>query len=400
MATTRSYTINGVVDSAKLDASIAKVTSSKTYKIEVQADGTQTSQLSKSIDTVTTKTGEATRTISTFNTKTGELTGTTQRLTSTLNNTSMSLSEMATNFTDIIKKVTLFGAATAVIGLFTAACGEAITTVKEFDAAVTDFKKVSDLSGDSLQKYTEQLGELGESVARTTTEMVQSATEFKKSGYSDEDSARLSKVAEMYKNIADAQLTSGESAGFIISQMKAYGNETEAFAQHTIDAVNNISNNMAVSSSDVSEGLTKGAAGMSALGNTFEQTAALVSSGSEIMTNQASRVSRGLMTIGNNIAKLAQASDTMNIATKTGSQSIELINKETDDLNSTYDVLSQISEQWGNMSKEQQTNLAITLAGKLILARIGLIAGKEIIQYFFYCLFNNGNLKILIPSYQ
>jgi Phage-related minor tail protein. len=123
--------------------------------------------------------------------------------------------------------------------------------------------------------------------------MIQSATEFKKSGYSDEDSAVLARIAEEYKNIADAELTSSESAGFIISQMKAYGDETEKFAQHTIDAVNNISNNMAVSSSDVSEGLTKSAAGMSALGNTFEETASLVASGSEIMTNQASRVSRG-----------------------------------------------------------------------------------------------------------
>ena len=38
---------------------------------------------------------------------------------------------------------------------------------KDFDDALTEFKKVSDLSGDSLNEYTQQLGELGESVART-----------------------------------------------------------------------------------------------------------------------------------------------------------------------------------------------------------------------------------------
>jgi hypothetical protein len=70
------------------------------------------------------------------------------------------------------------------------------------------------------------------------------------------------------------------------------------------------------------------------------------------------------MTIGNNIAKLAQSSNTMDIATKNGAKSIELINKETGDLNSTYKVLEQISDSWDDMSDAQRTNLAITLAGK------------------------------------
>jgi TP901 family phage tail tape measure protein len=365
-----------------------------TVKTSITSGGT------KEVTTYKDALNNTAKTVTTFNAA-GQQTSTI--LKSVKENTSGAstvIGQLGQDFLDTTAKVLKFGASTAVIALFSTAIAGAISTVKDFDAAITDFKKVSDLSGDSLKKYTDQLGVLGDSVARTTTQMVESATEFKKSGYSDEDSAQLAKVAEMYKNIADAELSSGESASFIISQMKAYSNETQDFAQHTIDAVNNISNNMAISSSDVSEGLTKGAAGMSALGNTFEQTAALVSAGAEIMTHQASRVSRGLMTIGNNVAKLAKSSDTMSVATKSGAKSIELINSQTGDLNSTYEVLSQIASQWDNMTKAQQTNLAITLAGKLILARIGLIAGKEIIQYFFCYLFNNnGNLKILIPNY-
>ena len=49
--------------------------------------------------------------------------------------------------------------------------------------------------------------------------------EFKKSGYSEEDSAELARIASLYQNIADEQITAGDSANFIISQMKAFNIE-------------------------------------------------------------------------------------------------------------------------------------------------------------------------------
>lgn len=74
---------------------------------------------------------------------------------------------------------------------------EAVQTIKEFDDALTEMKKVTDLSGESLEKYTKQLGELGETVARSRAEMTESATSFLKSGYSEEDSAKLAQIAEL-----------------------------------------------------------------------------------------------------------------------------------------------------------------------------------------------------------
>lgn len=42
-----------------------------------------------------------------------------------------------------------------------------VEEVYELDGALTEFKKVSDLSGDSLDKYVDKLSEMGQSVART-----------------------------------------------------------------------------------------------------------------------------------------------------------------------------------------------------------------------------------------
>ena len=143
------------------------------------------------------------------------------------------------SFGDIVTKVGKFYLATKPIQMMQKAFDEAIETVKEFDDTLVEFRKVSDLSGDSLTAYTQKLAEMGEVTGSTMTSMVAAATEFKKSGYSDEDAATLASVAEKYRNISDEQLSAGESANFIIAQLKAF-NMTASESEHIIDAVNEV----------------------------------------------------------------------------------------------------------------------------------------------------------------
>ena len=268
------------------------------------------------------------------------------------------------DFSGTLLKVAEFQIITKILNLATSAMSEAVSTVKEYDDALTEFKKVSDLSGESLDEYTEKLGKLGGEVARTRTEMVASATEFKKSGFSDEDSAQLAKISEMYRNTADEAISSAESAGFIVSQMKAYNNETEGFAQHTIDAINNVSDNMAVSSSDISNGLSKTSSAMSALGNSFEESMAMVAGATEVLHGQATKVARGLRTIGNNFANQAKKAGTLTYQVNGVTQSLSLLDEQTGDLKSTYSIFEELSKEWQNMSNAEKQSIAIQYAGK------------------------------------
>lgn len=101
--------------------------------------------------------------------------------------------------------------------------------------------------------------------------MVASATEFRKNGFNDEDSAMLAQVANMYINVADEAISASDSASLIISQMKAFGIEANN-AMRIIDSINEVSNNYAVSSADVASALTKTSSAMGVLGNDFNQT--------------------------------------------------------------------------------------------------------------------------------
>lgn len=323
-------------------------------KTTTDANNTVTT-LKTTTDSYQDKLGNLITTVTEYNSATGQ---TTTETTKTAN----ANKKLGQSFTDVIGKVAKFYLATLPIQAMQKAIIEATQTIKDFDDAMTDFKKVSDLNGESLNDYTDKLAKLGETVARTRTEMVQNATIFKQGGYSDEDSAELARIASLYQNVADSEVSAGDAGQFVISQMKAF-HLTASQAESIVDKLNETSNNFAVSNTDLAQGLSKSASALSALGNTQDQTIGLITAGTEIMVGQASTVSRGLQTIGININKVAQTSKQLEIAVGGATKQIDLFDDAGNQL-STFDVLKQISEQWDNMTTSEKTAIASTLAGK------------------------------------
>ena len=143
------------------------------------------------------------------------------------------------NLGDAISRLSNFYIASLPIRAVQTAITETISTVKDFDSALIEFRKVSDLAGESLTNYVAKLAEMGEVTGSTMQAMVEASTEFRKSGFSDNDSAQLASIAEKYRNIADEEISAGESASFIIAQMKAFNVEAGQ-AEHIIDSVNEV----------------------------------------------------------------------------------------------------------------------------------------------------------------
>lgn len=193
--------------------------------------------------------------------------------------------------------------------------------------------------------------------------MLQSATLFKQANFTEDESAQLARLAELYRNVADGQISSAESSSFMISQMKAFNIEAKD-AGVILDRVNEVSNKFAVSSTDIAKGLTSNSASLASFGNTMSETIGLITAGTEIMTGKATQVANGLKSVGSNIVKTANQAGELQIKIQGSSKSIKLLDENTGDLRSTYAVLKDISEDWNKMSKAEQSNLALKLAGK------------------------------------
>lgn len=213
-----------------LDAEFKKISQTKSINVDVKIDGQSFKNVNKVVETYSNNLGTTQQKIRILNQENEELYSKLNKITNKfkpfnkeVKESSQNLSETAktakqasgsiTNlgeatskaetqakslgqsFGDIVTKIGKFYLATKPIQMMQQAFDEAVETVKEFDDAMTDLRKVSDLEGQALDDYTKKLGELGETVARSRTEMTQNATIFKQAGYSDDDAATLARVA-------------------------------------------------------------------------------------------------------------------------------------------------------------------------------------------------------------
>lgn len=183
--------------------------------------------------------------------------------------------------------------------------------------------------------------------------MVEAATEFRKSGFGDEDAANLALVATMYQNVADESISAADSAGFIIAQMKAFNIEAEN-ATHIIDAVNEVSNNYAVSSSDLANNLGKVSAALSVGGNSFEETLGMMTAITEI-TRNSSTAARGLVSVQSRFNQIIdETSSTGQKLTAFYDKHGIAIKDQDGQLRNLYDVLKDTAGIWGTLDKNEQ----------------------------------------------
>ena len=154
----------------------------------------------------------------------------------------------ATGFAKAVTERFKYSIANALIYGTQNAIKDMVANVRELDAAQTELRKVTDLSGKSLAKFTDQAYEVGSKVAKTGTEIVQASTEFAKMGKDPQTALRLSELASRFQNIADTEIDAATSAKFINSQLKAFG-DTKSLqkftgdfekAEHIIDATNEV----------------------------------------------------------------------------------------------------------------------------------------------------------------
>lgn len=183
--------------------------------------------------------------------------------------------------------------------------------------------------------------------------MVDASTEFKKSGFSEDDAAILARVASEYQNVADEQLSAGEAANFIISQMKAF-NMTAADAEHIIDAVNEVSNNTAVSSADIATNIGKASAALAVGNNTYEETLALMTGIVEI-TRSGTKAARGLVSVQSRLNQIVDDGSSVGQKLTAWYKEHDIaIYDQEGQLRNLYSILTDVAKIWPELTTNEK----------------------------------------------
>lgn len=156
-----------------------------------------------------------------------------------LNSTTKHSVSIFQDFTNTFLKMAKFNTVNLIYDAIINSMSEMIEVTEKLNAATVEFQKVSDLNGESLREYKEHLGELGAEVGRTMSEMIEGSTTFRKSGFTDEESAQLAKINAMFQNIADEELSASDAAQILISTMKGFNLTTDE-VEHIADVINEV----------------------------------------------------------------------------------------------------------------------------------------------------------------
>jgi len=287
-----------------------------------------------------------------------------------VNNMGTGLKGMAGQWLNITKKVLAFGAATAVIGGATKVVGAMVKNVVDLNKASVELQKVSNFreGTQSLKDFTAEAFKVGKTIAKTGTEVVVAATEFSRAGYADKDITELGRVALLYQNISDEEISVADSASVMIAMTKAFKKESLT-AIHAVDEINAVANAFAVSSADIGTALPKVASTMALAGNTSAEAIGLLTAGTEMMPHQASRVARGLRSITLNLQGMTDKGvKSLDLTAKMEKNfnkiGITLKDKTTGQLKSTYQIMGELSKVFPNLTSDQKKYYAALIGGK------------------------------------
>ena len=244
---------------------------------------------------------------------------------------------------------------------------DVVVQVKAIDDALVELKKVSDLTGDEIEQFTDRAFNLGKTVARTGIDTIKAVTEIKRAGYELSESEYLAKYALMMTNVAEGITDAGEAAKIFVSILKGT-NQDVSYASTLLDEMNQISNNAAINFDNLASMTQRIAATLNTLGTDVEHTMGLITGAYEVLQDE--RVAKGISVIGLRMQGLNE-----DLEEEAGLQSkvnealekyagISVFDSRTGQLRDYYSVLADLASVWDNISKNAQVYLTTTLAGK------------------------------------
>lgn len=262
--------------------------------------------------------------------------------------------------------------------------------IASLDDALVDLKKTTAMSKTQLEDFYYDANDVAKQMGVTTEEIITQASAWSRLGYSSQEAATtMAKLSSKFASISPGMSTDEAQEG-LVSIMKAFDIDPDDVETEIMDKVNVLGNKFAEENQDVIEGLKRSAAAMSAMGQSFTDTAALFTGGMEILQDSES-MGTALRTLSMRVRGYDEetnqlSDDLVNVTgevadlTKTAqdSQGVSLFTDATQEhYRSMVEYLGDIADRWDQISEKNQTELLQKLFGK---NRAN--AGAAIIQNF------------------
>ena len=158
---------------------------------------------------------------------------------------------------------------------------QGVTYVRELDSALTEMKKVSDETTESLKAFQEESFDIADSVASTAKEIQNSTADWLRLGYAMDEASELARTTAVYKAVGDDMdiATATES---MVSTLQGFQLEADQ-AANIVDQFNEVSNNFAIDSKGIGDALQRSAASFNAANTGMSEAIALITATNAVL---------------------------------------------------------------------------------------------------------------------
>ena len=254
---------------------------------------------------------------------------------------------------------------------------QAVSTIVELDTVLVDLKKTTSMSSSELNSFYYDANNVAKQMGVTTKEIIEQASAWSRLGYSSKEaSTEMAKLSSQFASISPGMSTDEAQEG-LVSIMKAFDVNPEDVKTKIMDKINVLGNKFAENNQDVVEGLKRSSAAMAAMGQSFEDTAALFTGGMEILQDSES-MGTALRSVAMRIRGYSEETgeldgELQNVTgdvlklTKTAkdAQGVSIFTDATQKhYKSMVDYLGEIADRWDDISEQNQTEILSKLFAK------------------------------------
>lgn len=156
-----------------------------------------------------------------------------------------------------------------------------VNTIKELDTAMVELRKVTEGTSKEYESFRKEVRATATEIAATNSNLIQSAADWARLGYSIKEATELAKDAQIFVNVGDGVDIKG-ATDMMITAMKAFNIEADE-ALSIVDKYNEIGNNFALSATDIGDAMQRSASVLAASNTSFDESIALITAGNEII---------------------------------------------------------------------------------------------------------------------
>lgn len=256
---------------------------------------------------------------------------------------------------------------------------EMISSVRELDTAMTELRKVTDLSEQAYNQYLKTAVKTSQEVGASLSDTVNATADFARLGYNISDATNLAEAALVYKNVGDGISGIGEASESIISTVKAFKEfgVSASNAMSIVDKFNKVGNEFAISSEGIGTALQKSASSLAAAGNSLDESIALIAGMNTVVQNPEV-VGTALKTVSMYLRAAKAEAEAAGEETDGMAESVSKLREkllaltknrvdimiDENTFKSTIQIMRELSEVWGDLPDIDTAAILELIGGK------------------------------------